>query len=112
MPSAKFAPLSRGAAFAAGNNFCGQLTGGHGGSGNALEDRVEESGAALFEIAGGIAKYRLPIVARVGLVEQAAKLRSVVLAPFGTPRNIVPVLPEGGDLSSDALASVNTRAYP
>jgi hypothetical protein len=49
--------LSPGAGLAVSNNFSVRLGGDRGGSGDALEDGVEEFGAALFEIAGGIAEH-------------------------------------------------------
>ena len=62
----------------------GQTRGWLGGSGDALEDGVEEFGAALFEIAGGIAKHRLPVVAedQVG-AERRGCCGRIARAPCG-----------------------------
>ena len=75
--------LSRRVALAAGDIFCVKPGGGHGGSGDALEDGVEEFGAALA--AGGIVKHRLPIVAED---QVGAERREPVLHRRGSTRGL------------------------
>jgi len=84
-------------ALAVGNKFSVKLVGGHGGSGDALEDGVEEFGAALFEIAGGIAEHRLPIVAED---QVGPERRGSVLHRRGSTRGLMAI---------DRLCGIATR---